>query len=202
MTVNQRTKTMTTFHPQQFDRGQYAYQKAGTSALQINVTNCTAKLRAQVHEARKIQCNNVSSMAQKHDCKYCFYAKQALPLSRAKVLQLANGSPVIARIPARRSRNVRDTTGKTSGEMSRVIVAPCPRNRRAAAGVLSPDGRRDDSQDNLRYADVGRAASALETCETTHNLFAQRRRNSRATVHATSRKQLAGFSPPAFNRHS
>jgi len=127
---------------------------------------------------------------------------QALPLSRAKVLQLANGSPELVRSPARRSRNVRDTTGKTSGEMSRVIVAQCPRNRRAAAGVLSPDGRRDDSQDNLRYADVGRAASALETCETTHNLFAQRRRNSRATVHATSRKQLAGFSPPAFNRHS
>lgn len=127
---------------------------------------------------------------------------QALPLSRAKVLQLANGSPKTARSPARWSRNVRDATGKTSGEMSRVIVAQCPRNRRAAAGVLSPDGRRDDSQDNLRYADVGRAASALETCETTHNLFAQRRRNSRATVHATSRKQLAGFSPPAFNRHS
>ncbi|HTQ52774.1 MAG TPA: hypothetical protein VMJ12_18840, partial [Candidatus Acidoferrales bacterium] len=58
------------------------------------------------------------------------------------------------------SRNVRDATGKTSGEMSRVTVAQCPRNRQAAADTLSPDDRRDDSQDNWRYADVGRAASA------------------------------------------
>ena len=127
---------------------------------------------------------------------------QALPLSRAKVLRLANGSPELARSPARWSRNVRDATGKTSGEMSRATVAQCPRNERAAANALSPDGRRDDSQDNLRYADAGRAASAPETCKTTRNLFTQRRRNSRATVHATSRKQLVRFLPPAFNRHS
>jgi len=127
---------------------------------------------------------------------------QALPLSQAKVLRLANGSPELARSPARWSRNVRDTTGKTSGEMSCVTVAQCPRNRRAVADALSPDGRRDDSQDNWRYADAGRAVSAPETCETTSNLFTQRRRNSRATVHATPRKQLVRFLPPAFNRHS
>jgi len=131
-----------------------------------------------------------------------FTSGQALPLSWAKVSRLANGSPELTRSPARWSCNVRDATGKTSGEMSRVTVAQCPRNRRAAADALSPDGQRDDSQDNLRYADVGRTASAPETCETTRNLFTQRRRNSRATGHATSRKQLVRFLPPAFNRHS
>lgn len=133
---------------------------------------------------------------------YCLDRVQALPLRRAKVLRLANGSPELARSPARWSRNVRDTTGKTSGEMSRVISAQCPRNRRATANAMSPDDRRDESQDNLRYADVGRAASVPEACETTRNLFTQRRRNSRATVHATPRKQLVGFSPSTFNHHT
>ena len=123
---------------------------------------------------------------------------QALPLSRAKVSRLANGSLKLVWSPARWSRNVRDATGKTSGEMSRATVAQCPRNERAAANALSPDGRRDDSQDNLRYADVGRAASVPEACETTRNLFTQWRRKSRAT----SRKQLLRLSPSAFNRHS
>jgi hypothetical protein len=122
---------------------------------------------------------------------------QALLLSQAKVLRLANGSSKLARSPARWSRNVRDTTDKTSGEMSRATVAQYPRNRRAAADALSPDGRRDDSQDNLRYADAGRTVSAPETCKTTRNLFTQWRRNSRAT----SRKQLLRLPPSAFNRH-
>jgi hypothetical protein len=128
---------------------------------------------------------------------YRFDRVDALPLSRAKVLRLANGSPELVRSPARWSRNVRDATGKKSGEMSRATIAQYPRNRRAAADALSPDGRRDGSQDNLRYADVGRTASAPETCKTTCNLFTQWRRNSRAT----SRKQLMRLSPSAFNRH-
>jgi len=129
----------------------------------------------------------------------------ALLLVRTRFLRLANGSPELVRSPTRWSRNVRDATGKTSGEMSRVTVAQCPRNRQAAADAMSPDDRRDDLQDSLRHADVGRAASALETCETVRNLSAQRTRSSRAAVHAmvnaTSHKQLAGFSPSAFNRH-
>jgi len=84
----------------------------------------------------------------------------ALLLSRAKVSRLANGSLKLVWSPARWSRNVRDATGKTSGEMSRVTVAQCPRNRQATADTLLPNDRRGDSQDNLRYADVGRAASA------------------------------------------
>ena len=64
---------------------------------------------------------------------------QALPLSRAKVSRLANGSPELARSPARWSSNVRDTTGKTSGEISRATVAQYPRNRQAAADALSPE---------------------------------------------------------------
>lgn len=196
---------MTTFHPQQFDRGQCAHQKAGISALQISVTNYTTKLRDYVYEARKVMCNKLQGAVQEHVIELSFYTREALPLSQAKVSRLGNGSPELVRSPARWSRNVRDATGKTSGEMSRATVAQCPLNRRAAAGALPPDGRRDDSQDNWRYAYVGRAASAPETRKTTRNMAAQRRRSSRAIVHATvgaiSRKQLVGFSPSAFNHH-
>ena len=168
MTVNQRTKTMTTFHPQQFDRGQCAHQKAGTSALQINVTNCTAKLRAQVHDARKIQCNNVSSVVQKHDCKYCFYAKQALPLVKTRFLRLANSSPKTARSPARWSRDSRELSGKTSGGISCAMSAQLPGNGRSVAETMPPDVRRDnrrraercpggDRQDNLQSANGNNA---------------------------------------------
>jgi hypothetical protein len=36
------------------------------------------------------------------------------------------------------------------------------------AAAMPPDGRTDDSQDNLPCAGLGRAMSAPETCETTH----------------------------------
>src|SRR6266568_4149857 len=104
---------MTPFHPQQSDRSRRVHQKANASTVQIHVTNCPTKLHGHVHEGRKIQCNNVSSVVQKHGCKYCFYAKQALPLVKTRFLRLANSSPKLARSPARRSRDGRATSGKT-----------------------------------------------------------------------------------------
>jgi hypothetical protein len=192
---------MTTFHPRQSERGRCVHRKADTSTLQIHFTNCTTKLHGNFHEARKIWCNHFQRALQEHLNEWSFYTKEALPLSRAKVLRLANGSPELARSPARWSRDDREPSGNKSGEMSRATAAQCPRNERAPAEALSPDSRREDSQDNLHRAEFGCAMSAPETCKTTCNLSTQRRRNNRATVHATSRKQLMGFSPPAFNRH-
>jgi hypothetical protein len=48
-----------------------------------------------------------------------FRQGHALPLNFVRFLRLANSSPMIQRSPARRSRNVREPSGKTSGEMSR-----------------------------------------------------------------------------------
>lgn len=167
MTMNQRTKTMTTFHPQQFDRGQCAHQKAGTGALQISVTNYTNKLCAHVHEARKVVCNNFQRAVQAHVMGLLLYAKQALPLVKTRFLRLANSSPKTARSPARRSRDGRATSGKTTGEISRLISAQLPGNGRAMATAMPPGVRQDDSQVNLPCAGCERAMSALETGETT-----------------------------------
>ena len=102
---------------------------------------------------------------------------QALPLVWTRFLRLANISPKIARSPARRSRDGRESSGKKSGEMSRVISAQRPGNGRTVATAMPPNVRQDDSQDNLPCAGFGRAMSAPETCETTRNLAAQQPRN-------------------------
>ena len=158
---------MTTFHPRQFDRGQCAHQKADTNALQISVTNCTAKLRAHIHGAGKIQCNKIQSVVQEHVMEMLPGAKQALPLVKTRFLRLANSSPKTARSPARRSRDGRATSGKTTGEISRLISAQLPGNGRAMATAMPPTVRRDDTQDNLPCAGFGRAMAAPETCQTT-----------------------------------
>ena len=61
----------------------------------------------------------------------CFYRVEALPLVRTRILRLANSSPKTARSPARRSRDGRETSGKKSGKISRVMSAQRPGNGRA-----------------------------------------------------------------------
>ena len=102
-----------------------------------------------------------------------FREGHALPLVSTRFLRLAYSSPKLARSPARRSRDGREPAGKKSGEMSRVISAQCPGNGPTVATAMPPDGRRDDSQDNLPCARFGRAIAAPETSETTRNLAAQ-----------------------------
>jgi hypothetical protein len=190
---------MTTFPPQRYDRGQCAHQRAGSSVLQISVTNCTAKLRGYAHEARKVVCNKIQSVVQEHVTELKFYTREALPLSQLRFFRLAICSPMVARSPARRLRDGRETSGKTSGEMSRVMPAQCPGNGRSVATAMPPNVRQDDSQDNLPCARLGRAMSAPETCETTRNTSAQQRDAVRATAKATSRKRIVEIPSSAFN---
>jgi hypothetical protein len=141
---------------------------ANASTHQIHVTNCTTKLHSQVHEARKIWCNHFQRALQEHVNEWSFYTREALPLVWTRFLRLAHISPMVARSPARRSRDGRATSGKTTGEISRVISAQRPGNGRTVTTAMPPDGRTDDSQDNLPCAGYERAMSAPETCETTH----------------------------------
>ena len=163
---------MTTFQPQQSDRERYARQKADGSMVQIHVTNSSTKLRAHIHEARKIQCNNVSSSVRSQIIDSHFLQIEALPLNFVRFLRLANSSPKIARSPARRSRDGRETSGKKSGETSRVMSAQRPGNGRTVATAMPLNVRQDDSQDSLPCAGFGFAMSAPETCETTRNTAA------------------------------
>ena len=176
---------MTTFHSRQSDCGRRARKNAERRHVQFHVTNCTINLHGHVHEARKIQCNNfqVTVQVARLLC-YRFYRVEALPLVRTRFLRLANSSPKTARSPARRSRDVRETSGKKSGEISRVMSAQRPGNGRAVATAMPPNVRQDDSQANLPCAGLGRAISARILARR----LATRSRDSRATVKATSCK--------------
>jgi len=158
---------MTPFHPQQSDRSRCCRRNANGNALKSRATNCTTKLHAHIHEARKVRRNSIESTVQAHIIELSFYAEQALPLVKTRFLRLANSSPKTARSPARLSRDSRETSGGTTGEISRVISAQRRGNGRAVATAMPPDGRADDTQDNLRAPDANAAMSAPETCETT-----------------------------------
>jgi hypothetical protein len=164
---------MTTFHSRQSDCGRGVRKNANASSFQIHVTNCTTKLRAQVHEARKIQCNIYSSWCNHKVQCYRFNEVQALPLVKTRFLRLANSSPKTARSPARRARDGRETSGRTTGEISRVMSAQRPPNGRTVAAAMPPNARQDDSQDNLPCAGLGRAMSAPEACEATRKMTRQ-----------------------------
>ena len=179
---------MTTFHSRQSDCGRGVRKNVNASTFQIHVTNCTTKSHGHVHEARKIQCNNLSSWCNHKVQCYRFNEVQALPLVRTRFSRLANSSPKTARSPARRSRDGRETSGKKSGEISRVMSAQLPGNGRAVAAAMPPSVRQDDSQDNLPCAGFGRAMSASEACETTRNTSAQWSRNDQCNVSQASRR--------------
>jgi hypothetical protein len=154
---------MTAFHSRQSNWRRRVCKKANASTLQICATNRTTKLHAHFHEARKIMCNNLSSAVEAHVMKLLLYAKQALPLIFIRLSRLANSSPKLAQSPARRSRDGREPSGKTS----RGLSAQLPGNGRTVAAAMPLNVRQDDSQDNLPCAGFGHAMSAPETCETT-----------------------------------
>jgi hypothetical protein len=145
---------MITFHSRQSDSARRARKNENASKFQIHVTNCTTKSHGHVHEAQKIQCNNVSSWCNHKVQCYRFNEVQALPLVRTRFLRLANSSPKTARSPARRSSDSRETSGRTTGEISRVISAQRPGNGRTVATAMPLDGRADGLQDNLRAPDA------------------------------------------------
>ncbi len=79
-----------------------------------------------------------------------FIDGHALPLTKVRFFRLAISSPMVARSPARRSRDRRETSGKKSGKMSSVIFAQFPSNGRIVTTAIPPHVRQDGSQDNWR----------------------------------------------------
>ena len=164
---------MTTFHSRQSDDARRTHKNVNTSPLnftsQIATSICTVTFTKCVKPDATIFTSRCSRMA----VCYRLDRVQALPLVWTRFFRLAHISPMVARSPVRRSRDGRESSGKKSGEMSRVISAQRPGNGRTVATAMPPNVRQDDSQDNLPCAGFGRAMSAPETCETTRNLAAQ-----------------------------
>ncbi len=166
MTTNQRTKTMTTSHLQPSDRGQRVSREADANALQIPVTNCSAKLHGDFHKARKIACNNFQRAVQAYVAECKFYTSHAEPLDFTMFFHLADSSPIVARNPARWARDVRETSGKTTREISRTR----PRSLPAMAGQRHRRSRR-----------TNREMTRKTTCHTA-DLAAQQSRNNQGNI--------------------
>ena len=164
---------MIIFHPRQSDCAQRACKNE--KSVMFNFTSQIASSICTVAFTKREKFDAIifTSRCSRTSLVCIFRQGHALPLSQAKVFRLANSSPMIQRSPARRSRDGHEPSGKTSGEMSRVIFAQLPGNGRVVATAMPPSIRQDDSQDNLPCAEHGRAMFAPETCETTRSMVAQ-----------------------------
>jgi len=122
---------MITFHSWQLDFARHARknENAGTVsfASQIASSICTVAFT----KCEKSNATIFKSRCSRTVACYRFDKVDALPLSFVRFLRLANGSSKNQRSPARRARNGRESSGKTSGEMSRPILLIC----RAIAGL-------------------------------------------------------------------
>ena len=169
---------MIIFHSRQSDCARHARknENAGT----VNFTTQIAPSICTVRHTKRVKTNAAifKSRCSRTVLCYRFDRVEALPLVSTRILRLANSSPKIARSPARRSRDGRETSGKKSGEMSRIMSAQRPGNGRTVAAAMPSNVRQDNSQDGSPCAGFGCAMSAPETCETTRNLAAQKPRNS------------------------
>jgi hypothetical protein len=159
---------MTTFHSRQL--GDARRTRKNENADTFNFASQIAPpICAVMHmEHDKSDATIFKSLCKRKVVSKCFYTREALPLVSTRFLRLANGSSKNQRSPARRSRNGREATDKTSGEMSRVMSAQRPGNGWTVATAMPPNVRQDGSQDNLPCAGLGCAMSAPETCEATH----------------------------------
>jgi hypothetical protein len=164
---------MNTFHSRQTDCDRHARKNENTGTLnftsQISPSICTVRHTKRV----KTNATIFKSRCSRTVLCYRFDRVEALPLNFVRFFRLANSSPMVARSSARRSRDGREPSGKTSGEISRVMSAQRPGNGRTVAAAMPPNVRQDGSQDNLPCAGLGRAMSAPGTGETTRNTSAQ-----------------------------
>jgi len=181
---------MTVFHSRQSGDARRTRKNENADTFNFASQIPPPNLHSHGHEARKIVCNNFSSWCNHKVQCYRFNEVQALPLVSTRILRLANSSPKIARSPARRSRDGRETSGKKSGEMSRIMSAQRPGNGRTVAAAMPSNVRQDNSQDGSPCAGFGCAMSAPETCETTRNLAAQRPTQHLASSSWEFRRQL------------
>jgi hypothetical protein len=187
---------MTAFHFQQPGCGRRVHKKAIAGPFNF-ASRIPPSIRAAMHTKRDKSIATVfKSLCKRTAVSKCFYRVEALPLVITRFLRLTKSSPKLARSPARRSRDGRETSDKKSGEISRVTSTQRPGNGPTVVTAMPPNVRQDDSQDNLPCVGLGRAMSAPESGETTRNLSAQQSCNGQGNISQTTRRNpVASFQP-------
>ena len=164
---------MNTFHSRQTDCDRHARKNENTGTF--NFTSQIAPSICTVRHTKRVKTNATifKSRCSRTVLCYRFDRVEALPLVRTRILRLAQISPLDARSPARRPRDDREISGKTSGEISRRKSALCADNGRAVTTATPSNVRQVGSQDNSRCAAVIQAVVAPGTCGTTSKTAAQ-----------------------------
>jgi len=122
---------MIIFHSRRSDCARRARKNENASAFNFTSQIASSICTVAFTKREKSDAIIFTSRCSRTAVSYRFRGGQALPLSFVRFLRLANGSSKNRRRPARRSRNGRESSGKTSGEMSRPISLIC----RAIAGL-------------------------------------------------------------------
>jgi hypothetical protein len=174
---------MTTFHSRQSDCARRTRKSVNTGTFNFTSQN-SHPIRTGMFTKRE----NSGATFFKSQCSrtvvgYRFYQRDALLLSQAKVFRLANSSSMVAQHPARRSRNVRELSGRTSAKMSCAASALFPGKRRAAATAALLNACASNSQDNLRHN--AKMAAPHPRCKL-RDRHANSRDASRKLAHRTS----------------
>ncbi len=178
---------MTAFHFQQPDCGRRVHKKANADTFNF-ASQIPPSICAVMHTKHdKRGATIFKSLCKRMTVSKCFYRAEALPLVSTRFLRLAKSSPKLARSPARRPRDGREPSGKTSGEMSRVMSEQLPGNGRTVAAAMPPNVRQDNSQDGSPCAGHGRAMSAPKLARQ----LATWPRNSRETSRKMTRQNPA-----------
>jgi hypothetical protein len=129
---------MIIFHSQQSDCARRTLKNETTGTI-----NFTSRIAPSIYTVAFTKCEKFgaiifTSRRSRLSLVCIFRQRHALPLSFVRFLRLANGSSKFQRSPARRPRNGRESSGKTTGEISRPNSHIC----RAIAGLWQMQYRR------------------------------------------------------------
>src|SRR5271165_1179693 len=142
---------MTTFHSRARDFVRCFHETADASAFnfQEQIAPSICKFIFTKHD--EFEATMIKAGCSRTVLRYRFYGVEALPLVRTRFSRLANSSPKAARSSARRSRAEREASGRTSGEMSRVLSAQLSGSSRVLTTAMPPIVRQDVPQENLPW---------------------------------------------------
>ena len=122
---------MIIFHPRQSDCARRACKNEKSVTFNFTSQIASSICTVAFTKCEKFDATIFTSRCSRLSLICIFRHGHALPLSFVRFLRLANGSPKNARSPARRSRDGRETSGKKSRKMARVIFAQRPSNDRS-----------------------------------------------------------------------
>ena len=112
---------MIIFHPRQSDCVRRACKNEKSVTFNFTSRIASSICTVAFTKREKFGATIFTSRRSRLSLVCIFRQGQALPLSFVRFLRLANGSSKNRRSPARRSRNGRESSGETSGNISRSI---------------------------------------------------------------------------------